>query len=87
MKRQRTVFNSRMTPCVRKGDSSVMRRVGSRTRERFPNTSCQLTGAAAFERRKQYRQLAGKIFNKVDAWVNTNPLRIPYVTIVLECEK
>jgi SAM-dependent methyltransferase len=36
---------------------------------------------------EQYRQLAGKIFNKLDAWVNTNPLRIPYVTIVLECEK
>lgn len=36
---------------------------------------------------EQYRQLAGKIFNKVDAWVNTNPLRIPYVTIALECEK
>ena len=37
--------------------------------------------------KEQYRQLAGKVFNKVDAWVNTNPLRIPYVTIVLECEK
>ena len=36
---------------------------------------------------EQYRQLAGKIFNKLGAWVNTNPLRIPYVTIVLECEK
>ena len=36
---------------------------------------------------EQYRQLAGKFFNKVDACVNTNPLRIPYVTIVLECEK
>jgi hypothetical protein len=36
---------------------------------------------------EQYRQLAGNVFNKVDAWVNTNPLRIPYVTIVLECEK
>ena len=36
---------------------------------------------------EQYRHLAGKFFNKVDAWVNTNPLRIPYVTIVLECEK
>jgi SAM-dependent methyltransferase len=36
---------------------------------------------------EEYRQLAGKIFNKVDAFVNTNPLRIPYVTIVLECEK
>ena len=36
---------------------------------------------------EQYRQLAGKIFKKVDARVNTHPLRIPYVTIVLECEK
>lgn len=36
---------------------------------------------------EQYRQLAGKVFNKLDAWVNTNPLRIPYVSIVLECEK
>lgn len=36
---------------------------------------------------EQYRELAGKVFSKVDAWVNTNPLRIPYVTIVLECEK
>ena len=36
---------------------------------------------------EQYRQLEAKFFNKVDAWVNPNPLRIPYVTIVLECEK
>ena len=36
---------------------------------------------------EQYRQLAGNIFNKVDARVNTKPLRIPYVSIVLECEK
>jgi len=36
---------------------------------------------------EQYRQLAGKIFCKLDAWVNTKPLRIPYVTLVLECEK
>ena len=36
---------------------------------------------------EQYRQLAEKVFTKVDAWVNPNPLRIPYVTIVLECEK
>jgi len=36
---------------------------------------------------EQYRQLAANFFNKVDAWVNPNPLRIPYVTIVLECEK
>ena len=35
----------------------------------------------------QYRQLAGKIFGDVHAWVDTKPLRIPYVTIVLECEK
>ena len=36
---------------------------------------------------QQYRQLAGKIFQNVHAWVDTKPLRIPYVTIVLECEK
>jgi cyclopropane fatty-acyl-phospholipid synthase-like methyltransferase len=36
---------------------------------------------------QQYCQLATKVFNKVDAWVDTKPMRIPYVTIVLECEK
>ena len=36
---------------------------------------------------QQYRQLATKVFRNVQAWVNTKPLRIPYVTIVLECEK
>ena len=36
---------------------------------------------------QQYRQLAGKIFQNVHAWVDTKPLRIPYVTVVLECEK
>jgi SAM-dependent methyltransferase len=36
---------------------------------------------------QQYRQLAGKIFRNVHAWVDTKPLRIPYVTILLECEK
>ena len=36
---------------------------------------------------QQCRQLAGKIFQNVHAWVDTKPLRIPYVTIVLECEK
>ena len=36
---------------------------------------------------QQYRQLAGKIFRNVHAWVDTKPMRIPYVTIVLECEK
>jgi SAM-dependent methyltransferase len=36
---------------------------------------------------EEYRQLAGKVFKKLNAWVNTKPLRIPYVTIVLECEK
>jgi SAM-dependent methyltransferase len=35
----------------------------------------------------QCRQLAGKIFKNVHAWVDTKPMRIPYVTIVLECEK
>ena len=36
---------------------------------------------------QQCRQLAGKIFRNVHARVDTKPLRIPYVTIVLECEK
>ena len=60
----RTVFSSPMTPCVRKGDSSVMRRVGFRTRERFPSTSCQLTGAAAFERRNSTASLQGRFLTK-----------------------
>ena len=36
---------------------------------------------------QEYRRLAGKIFRNVHAWVDTKPLRIPYVTIVIECEK
>jgi SAM-dependent methyltransferase len=36
---------------------------------------------------QQYRHLAGKIFPNVHTWVDKKPLRIPYVTIVLECEK
>ena len=36
---------------------------------------------------QQYRQLATKVFNNVDVWVETKPLRIPYVGIVLECGK
>ena len=36
---------------------------------------------------QQYRQLAAKIFGNVHTWVDTKPLRIPYVTILLECEK
>lgn len=35
----------------------------------------------------QYRQLASRVFNKVRAWVDTKPMRIPYVTIMLECDK
>ena len=35
----------------------------------------------------QYRQLAAKVFRNVDAWVDTKPMRIPYVTVVLECER
>ncbi len=34
-----------------------------------------------------YRQLAAKVFKKVDAWVDTKSIRIPYITVVLECEK
>jgi SAM-dependent methyltransferase len=36
---------------------------------------------------QQYRQLAAKVFKNVQAWVDTKPLRIPYVTVLLECEK
>jgi SAM-dependent methyltransferase len=34
-----------------------------------------------------YCQLAAKVFKKVDSWVDTKPMRIPYVTVVLECQK
>lgn len=36
---------------------------------------------------QMYRQLAGDIFEKVDARIDTKPLRIPWVTIFLECQK
>jgi SAM-dependent methyltransferase len=36
---------------------------------------------------QQYRQLAAKAFKTVETWIDTKPMRIPYVTIVLECEK
>jgi SAM-dependent methyltransferase len=36
---------------------------------------------------QNYRQLAGNIFRNVHAWVDTKSMRIPYVTVVLECEK
>jgi SAM-dependent methyltransferase len=36
---------------------------------------------------QQYRELAAKVFRNVDAWVDKKPMRIPYVTVVLECEK
>ena len=36
---------------------------------------------------EQYRDLAGEVFRKIEARVDTKPMRIPYVTIVLECEK
>ena len=35
---------------------------------------------------QQYRQLAAQIFRNVAAWVNT-AARIPYLSIILECEK
>jgi hypothetical protein len=34
-----------------------------------------------------YRELAAKVFKNVDTWVDTKPMRIPYVTVVLECQK
>ena len=36
---------------------------------------------------QQYCQLAAKAFKRVDTLVDMKPLSIPYVTIVLECEK
>ena len=36
---------------------------------------------------QQCRQLAAKVFSNVHTWIDTKPLRIPYVTVVLECEK
>ena len=36
---------------------------------------------------QQCRQIAGKVFSNVHTWIDTKPLRIPYVTIVLECER
>jgi SAM-dependent methyltransferase len=36
---------------------------------------------------QQYRYLAAKLFRNVDASVDTKPMRIPYVTVVFECEK
>ncbi len=36
---------------------------------------------------QEYRELATKAFSNVNARVDTKPVRIPYVTIVLECEK
>jgi SAM-dependent methyltransferase len=36
---------------------------------------------------QQCRQLAAKVFSNVHTWIHPKPLRIPYATIVLECEK
>jgi SAM-dependent methyltransferase len=36
---------------------------------------------------QHYRKLANQVFTKVEAWIETKPMRIPYVIIVLECEK
>jgi hypothetical protein len=36
---------------------------------------------------QMYCQLVGDVFKNVNAWVDTNPLRIPYVMIFLECQK
>jgi len=36
---------------------------------------------------QMYRRLAGDVFQKVDAWVDTKPMRIPYVIVILECQK
>jgi SAM-dependent methyltransferase len=36
---------------------------------------------------QMYRQLAGNVFKSVNAWIDTKPLRIPYVMIFLQCQK
>ena len=36
---------------------------------------------------QMYRQLAGSVFKKVNAWIDTKSMRIPYVIIFLECQK
>ena len=36
---------------------------------------------------QSYRQLAKSVFEDVNAWIDRKPLRIPYVTVVLECKK
>ncbi|MGE5212199.1 MAG: class I SAM-dependent methyltransferase [Nitrospirota bacterium] len=36
---------------------------------------------------QQYRQIAAKAFKKTGTWIDMKPMRIPYVTVVLECEK
>ena len=36
---------------------------------------------------QMYRQLASDVFKNVNTWVDTKPLRIPYVIIFLECQK
>jgi len=36
---------------------------------------------------QQYRQLAAIAFSNLNTWVDTRPMRIPYVTVALECEK
>jgi len=36
---------------------------------------------------QQYRQLAARAFKRIKTCIDMKPMRIPYVTIVLECEK
>ena len=36
---------------------------------------------------QQYCELAAKAFKRVDTWIDMKPMRIPYVTVVLECQK
>jgi SAM-dependent methyltransferase len=36
---------------------------------------------------ESYRALTDEVFEKAEFWVQRKPMRIPYVTVVLECEK
>ena len=43
--------------------------------------------AGTFQQSNNTVSLQPKVFKNVDACVDTKPMRIPYVTVVLECEK
>ena len=83
----RIVFGLLMTRSRKAVDLFVTIHVGSRTRVRFPSISCLTTEAETFERSNNTVSLQRKFLKGSTAWVDTKPMRIPYVTMALECEK